>query len=95
MIHSPVPKKHSPFVNSYLFRPYDLGQLFEVIEEDGSSTPVLIPGTFIDGLWHDGSPVLDPDRTFEPIEDPEFYCRQGCNPPVEVADTPFAEEFGQ
>ena len=90
---SAVPPKHSPFSDSFLFTPFDLGTLFEVINEDQSIIPVLIPGTFIDGLWHNGSPVLDPDRTFEPNPDPAFYAAHGCNPPVELHETPFFEDY--
>lgn len=83
-----IPIKHSPFIDCFLFQPHDLGTLFEVINEDQTVTPVLVPGTFIHGLWHSGSPVLDPARTIEPDPDPAYYAAHGCSPPIELKDTP-------
>jgi len=95
MMHPSIPRKRRPAGDDFLFRPHDLGLLLEIINEDGTSDAVLIPGTFIDGLWHNGSPVLDPERTIEPDPDPAFYAAHGCNPPVELKDTPYAEQFGK
>jgi hypothetical protein len=92
---NPVPIKHRPSGDHFLFRPYDLGLLLEIVQPDGTTQAVLIPGTFIDGLWHNGSPVLDPERTIQPIEDKDFYAQHGCNPPVELDDTPFAEDHAR
>jgi len=98
MTMPPVSKKLSPHIDDFLFRPFDLGLVIEVIKEDGTSSPVLIEGTFIDGLWHKDEggtmhPVLDPNRNIEPNPDPDFYAAHGCGVPVELKDTPYAEEF--
>ncbi|MEM6941193.1 MAG: hypothetical protein AAF943_17210 [Pseudomonadota bacterium] len=79
--------------NMFQFRQFDLGVLQTVIDDDGTHRVTMIAGTFLPGLWWKGSPVLDPDRTFEPIQDPQFYKDRGCNPPVELADTPFAADL--
>ncbi len=89
-----IPRKHRPKGDDFLFRPYDLGLLLEIINENGEADPVLIPGTFLDVPFHNGSPVLDPERTIEPNPDPAFYTAHGCNPPVDLKDSPYAEQFG-
>ncbi|MEP5758064.1 MAG: hypothetical protein ABJ327_01895 [Litoreibacter sp.] len=90
----PVPRKHRPAGDDFLFRPHDLGLLLEIINEDGTSDAVLVAGTFLDVPFHNGSPVLDPERTIEPNPEPEFYAALGCNAPVELKDTPYANQFG-
>ena len=63
--------------NMFLFQNFDLGVLVTVIDEDGTHRATMVPGCFIPGLWWNRSPVLDPDRSFEPISDPQFYAGRG------------------